>query len=147
MILISFNSHHPYKVKKGIIHCLQHRAKTISSDTDAYQEEIISLKHNLHHNNYPEHITSAPRNLDRNIEDNTQKLTTVYLPNVKGLAEKIQKIVHMTSGQYSQVIQLSEGISSGSSHQWNPTWSRTVFTPSFADVVKYTKAKQVAHQK
>ena len=67
---LNFNSHHPYTVKKGIVHCL-HRAKTISSDTDAYQEEMISLKHNLHHNNYPKCITSAPRNLDRRIEDTT----------------------------------------------------------------------------
>ena len=71
--------------------CLQHRAKIISSDTDAYQEEMISLRYNLPRNNYPECITSAPRNLYRRIEDNTQKLTTVCLPYVKGLAERIQK--------------------------------------------------------
>ena len=52
---------------------------------------MISLRHNLHRNNYPERI-SAPRNLDRRIEDNTRKLTTVCLPYVKGLAERIQKI-------------------------------------------------------
>ena len=68
---VNFNSHYPYTVKKGIVRCLQHRVKTISSDTDAYQEEMISLRHNLHHNNYPEHKTSAPRNLDWKIEDNT----------------------------------------------------------------------------
>ena len=89
---LNFNSHHPYTVKKRIVCCLQHRAKTISSDTDAYQEEMISLRHNLHHNNYPESITSAPRNLDRRVEDNTRKLTTVCLPYVKGLAKRIQKI-------------------------------------------------------
>ena len=53
---------------------------------------MISLIHNLHHNNYPERITSAPRNLDRRIEDNTRKLITVCLPYVKWLAERIQKI-------------------------------------------------------
>ena len=79
-------------VKKGIVHCLQHWAKTISSDTDAYPEEVISLRHNLHRNNYPEHITLAPRNLDRRMEDNNQKLTAVCLPYVKGLAKRIQKI-------------------------------------------------------
>ena len=81
-----------YTIKRGIVRWLQHRAKTIISDTDAYQEEMISVRHNLHRNNYPERITSAPRNLDRKIEDNTRKLTTVYLPYVKGLAERIQKI-------------------------------------------------------
>ena len=89
---LNFNSHHPYTVKKGIVRCLQHRAKTIISDTDAYQEEMISLRHNLHHNNYPERITSAPRNLDWRMEDNTRKLTMVCLPYVKGLAERNQKI-------------------------------------------------------
>ena len=79
-------------VKKGIVHCFQHQAKTISSDNDAYQEKMISLRQNLHRNFYPECITSAPRNLDRRMEDNTQKLTTVCLPYVKGLAERIQKI-------------------------------------------------------
>ena len=79
---LNFNSHHPHTTKKGIVRCLEHRAKSISSDIDAYQEEI-SPRHNLHRNNYPERITSAPRNLDRRIEDNSQKLTTVYLPYVK----------------------------------------------------------------
>ena len=89
---LNFNSHHRYTVKKGIVRCLQHRAKIISSDTDAYQEEMISLRHNLHRNNYPERITSAPRNLDRRIEDNTRKFITVCLPYIKRPAEWIQKI-------------------------------------------------------
>ena len=37
-------------------------------------------------------MTSAPRDLNRRIADNTRKLTTVCLPYVKGLAETIQKI-------------------------------------------------------
>ena len=89
---LNFNSHHPYTVKKGIVRCLQYRAKSISCDTDAYQEEMISLRHNLYRYNYPECITSAPRNLDERIEDNTRKLATVCLRYVKGLAERIQKI-------------------------------------------------------
>ena len=87
-----YRIYHPYTVKKGIGRCLQHRAKTISSDTDAYQEEMISLRHNLHRNNDPEFIISAQRNVDRRMEDNTRKLPTVCLPYVKGLAERIQKI-------------------------------------------------------
>ena len=74
---LNFNSHDPYTVKEGMIRSLQHRAKAISSDTDAYQEEMISLRRNLHRNTYPECITSAPRNLNRRIEDNTRKITTV----------------------------------------------------------------------
>ena len=36
---LNFNFHHPYTVKKGIVHYLQHRAKTISSDTDSRRND------------------------------------------------------------------------------------------------------------
>ena len=54
---------------------------------------MISLRYNLHRNIYPERITSAPRNLVRTIEDDTPRLTTVCRPYIKGLAEKIKKIL------------------------------------------------------
>ena len=77
---LNFNSHHPYTVKKRIVRCLQHQAKTISSNTDAFQEEIISLRHNLHRNNHPGHITSAPRNLDRQrtIAETHHSMSSLY---------------------------------------------------------------------
>ena len=53
---------------------------------------MIRLTNNLPRNNYLERITSAPKKLDRRIADNTRKLTTVCLPYVKGVAERIQKI-------------------------------------------------------
>ena len=143
---LNFNSHHPYTVKKGIVRCLQHRAETISSHTDAYQEGTISLKHNLHRNNYPESITSSPRNLDRRMEENTRKLTTVCLPYVKGLAERIKKIC----SQYD----IRTVFTSGSTlrrylfrvkPKRNSTWPITVFTPSLAVVIKYTKVRLVAY--
>ena len=89
---LNFKSHHQYIVKKGIVRCLRHRAKTISSDTVGFQEEMISLRYQFHCNNYPERITSAPRNLERRIEDNSWKYTTIFLSYVKGLAKRIQKI-------------------------------------------------------
>ena len=64
----------------------------IISNIDAYQEEMIRLRHNLHRKNHPERITSAPRNLDGRIADNTRKPTSVSLPYVKEQAERIQKI-------------------------------------------------------
>ena len=89
---LNFNSHHPYDIKKGIIHCLQDRVKAICSDSNAYQDEMKSLRDNLLHNNYPASIISAQRNLDWTGENNTQKLTTVWFPNIKGLAKRIRKI-------------------------------------------------------
>ena len=53
---LNFNSYHPYIVKKGC-------------NIYAYQGEMFSLRHNFYCNNYPESITSAPRNLDRTIEN------------------------------------------------------------------------------
>ena len=50
---------------------------------------MISLKCILHCNNYPECITSAPRNLDRRIEEYARKCTMICLPYVKGLAQRI----------------------------------------------------------
>ena len=85
-------AHHPYTVKKGIVRCLQHRAKTKSLDSDAYKKETKSLRGNFHRNNYPEIITSTTRNLDQTTKNNTRKLTPVFLSFVKGLAEKIQQI-------------------------------------------------------
>ena len=116
------------------------------SDTDAYQEEMISLRHNVHRNNYPERIKSAPRNLDRRIQDNTRKLTIVCLPYVKGLAERIQKICSsydiwtvFTSGSTLQryLFRVKPPM------EFNMI--KNCVTPSFAVVVTYTKARQVAH--
>ena len=41
----------PYYIKKRIVRCLQHQAKAMSSDTDAYQEEMKRLRDNFHRNN------------------------------------------------------------------------------------------------
>ena len=79
---------------------------------------------NLHRNNYPEHITLAPRNLDRRIENNTRKLTTVCLPYVKGLSKRY--VVHMTSGQYSHGQTYCGELKK--SHQRNSKWTRTVYS-------------------
>ena len=50
------------------------------------------LRLNLHQSNYPESMPSPPRNLDRTTDKDSEKLTTVYLLNVKCLTAKIQKI-------------------------------------------------------
>ena len=144
---LNFNCYHPYNVKKRIVRRSQHRAKAISSDMGTYQEEMISLRHNLHRNNNPERITSAARNLNGRIEDNTRKLTTLCLTLCQKPSRKNLNDFHMTSGQYSQVAQLSGGISSVSSYQQNSTWRRIVRTPSLVIVVKYTKVRHATHYK
>ena len=88
---INFNSRHPYNLKKGIVLYLKHRARADSSDSNPYQEEMKSLRDNIHRNKYPESITSAQRNLNRTTANNTWKLTIICLPYIKGITEKIQK--------------------------------------------------------
>ena len=111
-LYLKFHYHHSYNVRKGIVRCLQHRAKAISSDGDAYQEETKRLKDNRHLNNYPESITSTPRNLDRTTENNSQKLTKVFLPYVKEKKRFKRYVVYMIYGQYSWVERLFENITS-----------------------------------
>ena len=82
----------PYNVKKWIVRWLQHRAKAIRCDTNAYQEEKIGLRYNFHPSNYPESITSALKNMDHMTQNKIRTIITVRVPYVKGLTENIQKI-------------------------------------------------------
>ena len=86
----------PPLIKKRIVRCLQLRAKAISSDCDVYQEGIKSLKDNFHRNNYPESITSVPRNLDQTTENDTRNSSQSALcqrPSKKKKKKRIWKIV------------------------------------------------------
>ena len=67
----------PNNVNKGIFPYLQHRAKAISWNTDAYKDEIKSLKDNLRHYNNPENITAAPRNPSRSTKNPQISLQSV----------------------------------------------------------------------
>ena len=92
---LNVNSHHPHSVKKGIVRCLQHRAKVISGDPETLDKELVSISSTLQPNNFSGYMAAAPQNWDRRIQEkeevkNTQK--TVCLPYVKGLSEKIQRI-------------------------------------------------------
>ena len=136
---LNFNSHHPYNIKKGIVRCLQHWAKAICRDSDVFQDELKSLRDNLHRNNYPESITPAPINLDWMTENNTRKLITICLPYDKGLSSKRLEryVVHMIWRPCSQVAWLFENISVESSLRQNTTWLRIASTSFHAVVVKY----------
>ena len=86
---LNFNSYHPYNVQKGIIHCLQYKVKVISSDSNAYHEEIKDLRDNLCRNNNSESITLAPTNLDQTNVHSIWKFTPICLSYVKSQAKKI----------------------------------------------------------
>ena len=66
---LNFNSHHPYSIKKGIVHCLQHRAKVISGNPETLDKELVSIISTLQHNNYPGCMAAAPKNWDMWIQE------------------------------------------------------------------------------
>ena len=143
---LSFHPHHPYNVKKGIVRCLQHRAKAISCD-EVYQKEMDSLKETLCRNNYPESITSATINLDLKTEEDTRKLIAVS-PMWEVWRKRFKRyVIHTTSRRHSEVSQLIADICYESNHQQNTTWPRIVCTPSHAAVAKYTKVRHAVHWK
>ena len=89
---INFYSHHPYNVKKGTVCSLQHRAKTISSDTNAYQEERDSLIDTLHRNNYPEK-SGSPNRVEylktyRNLSPLCQRSDRKDLKDMQSISER-----------------------------------------------------------
>ena len=93
--------------------------KTIRSDNESYQEEIKSLRDNLHRNNYTEIMTSALRNIDRWTENGTRKLTSVCLIYIERLSKKFERYaVHIVSRKYSQAAWLFDN-DSAESTQYN----------------------------
>jgi predicted GIY-YIG superfamily endonuclease len=91
---LNYNSNHPPAVKRGIANTLITRAETHCKETTTKNEEIKHIKNVLRNNDYPEYIVP---DLQRKRNNNTDKqqekpITTMTIPYVTGLSEKIQKI-------------------------------------------------------
>ena len=99
--------HRPYSVKRGIVRCLQLRAKVISGDPGTLVKELVSISSTLKRNNYSGYMATAPQNWVRRIQEKEKvnnSQNTVCLPYAKGLSGKIKKgsAVHITLGQPSK---------------------------------------------
>ena len=90
---LNFESHHPENVKRGIVKCLQHRAKAISTDGNAKSEEIRRLKETFQRNGYPKKfLEKTTRRTSTQKQDQQQLAATICLPYTRGLSEKVRRI-------------------------------------------------------
>ena len=106
---LNFNSHHPYSIKKGIVRCLQHRAKVTSGDPETSDKELASISSTLQRNNYPEYMAAPPQKKKTGIGGykRRRRRTTLRKQSAclmwRGYQRKYKgSAVHITSGQSSK---------------------------------------------
>ena len=95
-LYLQYDSNHPCAVKNGIVSTLLHRAKTHSSDKKKYKEEVQKVKTTLIENKYPpkliDNIIRKHENEERKEIEKKKPETTITLPYIPRLSEKIRKI-------------------------------------------------------
>ena len=94
---LNFESNHPDSIKRGIVKCLQHRVKNISTDERKKNSELSKLTETMQRNGYPKgFLTCKKKTVTSEGDSNSQQaetpVRTVSLPYTKGLSEKIQRI-------------------------------------------------------
>ena len=95
---LNFNSNHPKHVKIGVAKSLVSRAYKICSTPEALNHEIVHIRDELRTNGYPQSIinnivrTHKPGNITKTVEDKNPPLTTITIPYVPNISEKIRRI-------------------------------------------------------
>jgi len=98
---LDFLSHHPSCHKRSVVNKLLLRAKNIPSTSKGKHEETRRVKAVLRENNYP---SSFIKECKRALETKSTKPTTngfVVLPYVKGVSERIGRVLKQQSLQVS----------------------------------------------
>ena len=96
---IHFTSHHHPRVFNGTIKCLENRANKICTD-DKKSDELHHLSKVFKQNGYPKNLVHRilhrpPPNQSRpdtTDEDDEEKPKRLFLPYVKGVSERIEKV-------------------------------------------------------
>ncbi|KAK3735059.1 hypothetical protein QZH41_001737 [Actinostola sp. cb2023] len=102
---LDFNSHHPTAHKLSVVNTLLQRANNIPSTEEGKKNELSYVKSVLTANNYPPKIiqncernikskkeqTSSSSAMTNDVEE--QKRSIVVLPYVKGVSEKISRVL------------------------------------------------------
>lgn len=104
---LDFKPHHPYRVKKGIVLCLQHWTKTINVDADTYQQKWST-------SNVPFEITTARQMRYQRLQVGTERTRrmTRNLPRPLYITSRAywewlrRFAVYTISGQYSEAVPL-----------------------------------------
>ena len=87
---LQYTSHHPGYVKRGVVSCLFHRARTVAAGEEVSREEE-HLCEVLRSNGYPEHVfRSAALQRERRQEETTKY--TICLPYVSGVSEDLRRV-------------------------------------------------------
>ena len=109
---IFFSSHHPTKVKEGIVRGLADRAIKVCSDWETLDRELQRIATAMEGNGYPKQFTEkaisrqlkrpAAGKLERVINEPDQpKMEIARIPYVNGLSQEIRRIAHMVGVRYS----------------------------------------------
>ena len=92
---LSFKSHHPVHVKRGVVQCLLRRAQDVTTSDELLQEEIHHVNQSLQRNSYPAgFLRSSGARLKQNREcEEEEPLATAVLPYYQDTSEKIRRIL------------------------------------------------------
>ena len=95
---LNFNSNHPLYHKKSVVKTLLHRADTLISNEEDWQEEIKQVRTALQLNGHPNWVLNSSNNQNhqqnRDPANSSSKTRSyaVQLPYVKGLTEALRRI-------------------------------------------------------
>lgn len=94
---LHYKSNHPDHVKLGVAVGLIKRAKVICSDDTLFIEELTYIKSCLKNSGYPDKVINrainrASLSQNENVSDRPKPLTTVCIPYVRNLSEKLRRL-------------------------------------------------------
>ena len=89
---LNFHSHHPDYIKKGIVSCLQHRARTICADPKIQREELEDITTTFERNDYPRSFVNKRKRNTATDGEEQEPITTASLPYCRGVSEKLRRI-------------------------------------------------------
>jgi hypothetical protein len=90
---LSFNSNHPYHVKRGLVQGLHNRVPTVCQEQDLF-DEISSLRRDLQLSSCPQGFTDSVINSNGSSRRNKEgkPMGSVYIPCMKAVSEKLKHI-------------------------------------------------------
>ena len=92
---LSYDSHHPQSVKRGVVKCLYDRSKNIITKPSVISEEKKHLSSVIVLNGYPysfvANITKSKNHPTSNKEPTTEIKSTEVLPSLKGLSKPLRR--------------------------------------------------------
>ena len=103
---LSFDSHHPTSVKRGIVRVFVDRVIKVCSDEKSKKGEIGHIMGEMQGNGYPKKFiekavrdqlkkASVPRQSSEDEETNKEEWQTARIPFIEGVSYEVKRILHM----------------------------------------------------